>query len=112
MKLPNGDRAEISMQKLVGYCLNPEHHSGKHKARVFKSRLGLEAENAEQLRELIQNAAIEGEVVKQDPTDFAIQYKVDWTVPETDGVQLRTIWEIPPENENPRLVSAFIKSRR
>ena len=66
------------MQKLVGYCLNPEHHSGKHKARVFKSRLGLEAENAEQLRELIQNAAIEGEVVKQDTTDFAIQYQVDW----------------------------------
>ena len=65
-KLPNGERAEIPMQKLIGYCLNPEHSTGKHKARVFKSRLGLDAENADRLRELIQNAAIAGEVVKQD----------------------------------------------
>ena len=35
----------------------PEHPSGKHKARVFKSRLGIVAENAEKLRELIQRAA-------------------------------------------------------
>jgi hypothetical protein len=41
MKLPNGDQAEISMQKLIGYCLNPEHPSGKHKARVFESALGI-----------------------------------------------------------------------
>lgn len=37
MKLPNGDRAVISMGKLRGYCLNPEHPSGRHKARVFAS---------------------------------------------------------------------------
>ncbi|MGL5835460.1 MAG: DUF6883 domain-containing protein, partial [Waterburya sp.] len=30
MKLPNGDKAEIPVQKLVGYCLNPNHSSGKH----------------------------------------------------------------------------------
>lgn len=49
MKLPNGDKAEIPMQKLIGYCLNLEHPSGKHKARVFKSKLGIVAENAELL---------------------------------------------------------------
>ena len=64
MKLPNGDRAEISMQKLIGYCLNLEHSSGKHKARVFQSRLGITVENAEVLHSLIQRAAIEGEVVQ------------------------------------------------
>ncbi|MEH1938492.1 MAG: DUF6883 domain-containing protein [Nostoc sp.] len=37
MKLPNGEQAEISTQKLIGYCLNPEHPSGKHQARVFAS---------------------------------------------------------------------------
>ncbi|TAE82235.1 MAG: hypothetical protein EAZ83_13110, partial [Oscillatoriales cyanobacterium] len=65
MKLPNGDRAEVSLQKLVGYCLNPEHSHGKHKARVFASVLGITANNAEVLRELIQKAAIEGEVVQE-----------------------------------------------
>lgn len=64
MKLPNGDRAEVSLQKLVGYCLNPDHSRGKHKARVFASVLGITANNAEVLQELIQKAAIEGEVVQ------------------------------------------------
>jgi len=49
MKLPNGENAEISRQKLIGYCLNPEHSSGKQKARVFASVLGITAENADVL---------------------------------------------------------------
>ncbi len=53
MNLPNGNQAEISIQKLIGYCLNPEHPSGKHKARVFNSRLGITANNVDTLRELI-----------------------------------------------------------
>lgn len=52
MKLPNGEQAEISVQKLIGYCLNPEHPSGKHKARVFASILEITVENADVLREL------------------------------------------------------------
>jgi hypothetical protein len=60
MKLPNGEQAEISTQKLIGYCLNPEHPSGKHKARVFASILGITLENADVLRELIQTAAVAG----------------------------------------------------
>lgn len=54
MKLPNGEQAEIAMEKLINYCLNPEHSSGKNKARVFKSRLGITQENAELLLSMIQ----------------------------------------------------------
>jgi hypothetical protein len=53
-ELPNGDQTEISMQKLMSYCLNPEHLSGKHKARVFASVLGITIENVEILRQLVQ----------------------------------------------------------
>nr|WP_290223796.1 DUF6883 domain-containing protein [Trichocoleus desertorum] len=109
MKLPNGDRAEISIQKLIGYCLNIDHPSGKHKARVFESALNITASNADFLRELIQIAAIEGEVVQQDATAFGQVFKVDWTVPDTNGVELRAIWEIRTKDSNPRLISAFIK---
>ena len=97
------------MQKLIGYCLNPDHPSGKHKARVFASRLGITLENADTLGELIQTAAVEGEVVQQDTTSFGQLFKVDWTVLGTQQVQLRTIWEITSTNLNPRLVPAFIK---
>ncbi|WP_371744328.1 DUF6883 domain-containing protein [Acidithiobacillus ferrooxidans] len=41
MKLPGSGHAYIDDQKLVGYCLNPEHPEGRHKARVFYSALGL-----------------------------------------------------------------------
>lgn len=107
MKLPNGDKAEIPMQKLIGYCLNLDHPSGKHKARVFKSKLGIVAENAELLR-LVQKAAVEGEVVQQDKTEFGQLFKVDWML-NTDKVKLRTIWQISLESPNPRLISAFLK---
>jgi hypothetical protein len=109
MKLPNGEQAEISMQKLIGYCLNPEHPSGKHKARVFASVLGITAENADILQLLLQTAAIDGEVIQQNATAFGQQFKVDWIVPNTDGIKLRTIWEITSKNPNPRLITAFLK---
>ena len=30
MKLPNGEQGEIAIEKLINYCLNPEHSSGKN----------------------------------------------------------------------------------
>ncbi len=109
MKLPNGEFAEILLEKLTGYCLNPNHSSGKHKARVFASALGITAENAEDLRQLIQKAAVEGTIIQQNPTEFGTLFKVDWTIPYTDQVVLRTLWELKSTHPNPRLVSAFIK---
>jgi hypothetical protein len=109
MKLPNGERAEISMTKLVGYCLNPNHSKGKNKARVFQAVLGITAENVGLLKKLVRQAAIEGEVVRQTETPFGQEFKVDWLVPGTDDVQLRTIWEIASGSTNPRLISTFIK---
>ena len=65
--------------------------------------------NTQVLHSLIQRAAIEGEVVQQAITEFGQQFKVDWTIPNNEGLQLRTIWEINLINSNPRLISAFIK---
>ncbi|PSB16624.1 hypothetical protein C7B65_21100 [Phormidesmis priestleyi ULC007] len=109
MKLPNGDQAIIPIAKLLGYCLNPDHPKGKHKAKVFKSALGITAENVERLDQLIRQAAIEGEIVQEQVTEFGQEFKLDWTLPDTNAVQLRTIWIIPQDSTEPQLVSAFIK---
>ncbi|MBE9111307.1 hypothetical protein IQ273_18025 [Nodosilinea sp. LEGE 07298] len=109
MKLPNGAYAVISIDKLTNYCLNPNHSSGKHKARVFASALGITVGNADELRQLIAQAATEGEVVQQDNTAFGQLYKVDWAIGNQGSVVLRTLWEIRVDQSNPRLVSAFIK---
>ncbi|MEB3290934.1 MAG: hypothetical protein VKI82_13540 [Leptolyngbya sp.] len=108
-QLPNGASAVIPMEKLVNYCLNPDHSSGKHKARVFAAVLGIMVDNAEDLRQLIARAAIEGEVVQQDATVFGQLYKVDWGIIDRDGVVLRTLWEVRTGQTSPRLVSAFLK---
>ncbi|MFM7448170.1 MAG: DUF6883 domain-containing protein [Leptolyngbyaceae cyanobacterium] len=109
MKLPNGELAMIPIEKLTDYCLNPNHSSGKHKARVFASALGITVENAKALRQLIATAAIEGEVIQQNSTEFGQLYKVDWAIPDQESMILRTLWEITTGQPNPRLVSAFIK---
>ncbi len=99
----------IPMEKLTGYCLNPDHASGKPKTKVFASALGITAENANDLRELIAKAAIEGEVIQQNSTEFGQLYKIDWAIPDRKSVILRTLWEITSAQPNPRLVSAFIR---
>jgi hypothetical protein len=109
MKLPNGDQAIVPLEKLLDYCLNPEHPSGKHKARVFASALGITAETVDTLQQLILIAAVEGEVVQQSLTEYGRLLKVDWAVPGYDRIVLRTLWEITPDTPEPRLVSAFIK---
>lgn len=109
MKLPNGDQAIITIEKIRGYCLNVAHPSGRHKAKVFASALGITADNAEDLKALVARAAIEGQIAQQSKTAFGQIIKVDWPVPEQDQVILRTLWEITLDNPLPRLVSAFIK---
>jgi Domain of unknown function (DUF6883) len=40
----------VDPSKLCGYCLSDQHPRGRHKARVFRSRLGLTARDAELLQ--------------------------------------------------------------
>ena len=109
MKLPDGELAIVSKEKIVGYCPNLNHSSGKHKARVFASALGITTKNSNELISLIRQAAIEGEVIQRDKTEFGYLYKVDWLVPDHPLVTLRTLWEVNAERPSPRLISAFIR---
>lgn len=66
MKLPNGERAVVDIEKLRAYCLNPAHARGRHKARIFASKLGLYAADAEYLRDLLLAAARSQEAIAGD----------------------------------------------
>lgn len=107
-KLPNSERALIPMEKLTDYCLNPEHARGKDKARVFASVLGITRDNAHDLAGLVRQAARDGNITKEASTIWGQYYRVDWAIPSQADVILRTIWEISPGEEIPRLVSVFI----
>lgn len=51
--IPNAENAAVDIRKLRDYCLNLEHSTGKHKARLFLSTLGMTAENAPELRQIL-----------------------------------------------------------
>jgi hypothetical protein len=73
--LPYRERATIDLQKLREYVLNPEHETGKHKARVFKSFLAIEQRHAESLAAVIKGTLAQA-VAEKGAHD---QYGERWT---------------------------------
>lgn len=51
-------RAIVDIAKLREYCLSEQHMRGRHKARVFRSRLRLRASDAGFLRQMLLEAVL------------------------------------------------------
>ena len=101
--LPNGGRAVVDIAKLQDYCLNPYHQDGKHKARVFKSALGVSRTDAEWLRERILEAAAA-------KTPFGILYVLDFVLTTTSGsAVVRSGWIVLHGEDYPRLTTCYVK---
>ena len=56
--LPHADKAFIDIRKWTGYVLDPENARGRHKARVFKSAIGIDASKAYELSQAILAAVL------------------------------------------------------
>jgi hypothetical protein len=109
MKLPNADRVLIEMQKLVDYCLDPDHPRGKHKARVFLSSCGFTAEQAFDLRDALLNAAKNAEAELGEEDDYGQRYVIDLEVIGSTGTaQVRSAWIVRQEEDFPRFVSCYV----
>ena len=78
MKLPGAERAVVDMAKLRGYCLNPSHPRGRHKARVFAAALGLTAADADLLREALLIAALHHKATLGERDDYGQRYVLDF----------------------------------
>ena len=96
--------------KLKGYALNPEHPTGKHKARVFKAALGFTQEDAENLERQIREQVKVCEWKESKKTDFGKKYTVDVKVLGNNGktATVRTGWIIGVNESSPRLTSAYV----
>ncbi len=108
-KLPNGDKAVVPLEKLVGYSLNPEHTTGKHKARVFKAALGLTLDDAPFLREKLLDIASTHEAAPQEPTPYGERYVIDFELTTTAGTAfVRSAWIVRKDEDFPRLTSCYV----
>lgn len=113
--LPNFREAQIPPEKLVAYLLDPLHKEGQHKARVFKSALGFQQSNANELEkailaELPYHAAL---LVSEGQWGAKYQVGLPITGPTGVSVEVLTIWIIRKNTDFPKFVTArVIRERR
>lgn len=108
-KLPHPEQAIVPIDKLSGYCLNPVHPDGKHKARVFKSALNLSIEDAETLRTALLDVVRREMSTPTKRNAYGQKYVIDFEMSHLGRTaEVRTIW-IVRDNENfPRFVTCYI----
>jgi hypothetical protein len=109
MNLPNGHLAELG-DKLDEYVLNEDHPRGRHKARVFKSVLGITIGNSYLLQQAILDAvARSDEAVETGDHGFGMNYRLIFGM-EGNGrsAQVLTGWIVERGTDFPRLTTCYI----
>ncbi len=108
--MPGGEAAIVDREKLTGYCLNPEHPRGKHKARVFATALGFTVENADDLRAALLTAAATVDALPAASDRFGDRYVLEFEINGPRGAgMLRSMWIVRRGERTPRLTSCFVK---
>ena len=73
------DTVVVEIVKQRDYCLSDTHPRGRHKARVFRSRLGLTDLDAEFLRQALLDAARISSISSSRPTPTCLVSATSWT---------------------------------
>jgi hypothetical protein len=108
MLIPEAENAVVDIRKLRDYCLNPEHEEGKHKARLFSSSLGMTADNAEELRQILLEVVRTHEVRSGRRDEFGQRYTLDFTIEwQNRSATLRSGWIIERDSAIPRLTTCY-----
>jgi hypothetical protein len=112
MKLPNAENAVVDIAKLRDYCLNPNHPEGKHKARVFREKLGFGRDDAELLRRAILEGILNADAIEQTATQYGRRFMVEFVLERGEGIiwfkaVVRTAWIVKNDEDFPRLTTCF-----
>lgn len=110
MRLPNPEKAVIPAQKLSGYCLNPNHADGKHKAYVFQAVFGIGIAEESELKQALQEAIQRYDATPDEANQYGQKYVVDfWLTRNDKQAMVRSIWIVRYEEDFPRLVSCYVR---
>lgn len=95
-------------EKITAYLLDTEHENGRGKA-LFFIHFGFSMAQWEVLAAAIIRHAQEHEVVKQETTRFGTRYVVEGALqtPNQQAPQVRVVWFIPKDMQQPRLATAY-----
>lgn len=112
--LPRAEDAEVPEDKLRGYALDPDHQTGRHKARVFLSSLGIARSDWAFLRDQILDRVARSPVTAIRPKppygdEYEVRIQIDGLNGETHPVI--TGWLVS-EDAGPRLLTAYVELGR
>ncbi|MFB2877979.1 DUF6883 domain-containing protein [Floridanema aerugineum] len=109
MRLPNPERSIIDEEKLSGYCLNPSHSDGQHKARVFASALGMDIDDSQELRIALMEAIQTTDAVLDKRNSYGQKYRVDFLMVRGEKqAMVRSVWIVRDDEDFPRLITCFV----
>jgi hypothetical protein len=109
MKLPNGDRAIVEVEKLRDYCLNLQHPRGRHKARVFSSRLGITTQHADILYDALVRASRQQSASLGFADEYGQRYVIDFDMNGPSGrATVRSSWIVRSGENIARLTSCYV----
>lgn len=111
MKLPYGDKVNLQqiIHKLETYSLDSDHASGKHKAKLFNSKLGITIDNQETLVAALSKVATNSNDAQlTDSDEYGDRYVIIFEL-ETDlGKSLiLSAWIVRHGETYPRLTSTY-----
>lgn len=101
----------VDVAKLRDYCLSDSHPRGRHKARVFRSRLGLTANDAEFLQSLMMQAAQSPQrnLISVGRDTYGERFILDVDVTTfTGAAAVRSGWIVRQGERTLRFVTCFV----
>lgn len=107
MRLPNSEFVDLG-NKIDEYCLNPNHNKGKHKARLFRGKLGITQNNSFILKQALLQAAQTETVSLKKQDQYGAHYIMKFVLKTQVGKSMILASWIVRNNENfPRLTSCY-----
>ncbi|HLJ27983.1 MAG TPA: hypothetical protein VKY85_14835 [Candidatus Angelobacter sp.] len=112
--LPSLARASISSRKLRDYVLDEEHPLGCHKARVFKSVLGIDKRHADALAEIIRGSLPRALAQRRKSDEHGHRWVTHHEMVGVNAPAIVTVaWIFKTEEPDiPVLVSCYIDTER
>jgi hypothetical protein len=102
------DSVVVDIAKLRDYCLSESHPRGRHKARVFRTALGLTAADAEVVRESLLSAVRDrSDKLQATESDaFGQRHEIDFEMTTAVGTAtVRSAWIVPSGQRVLRLIT-------
>lgn len=108
MLIPNAAEAAVDIRKLRDYCLNLDHDDGKHKARLFSSMLGMNANDAADLRKVLLEVVITGDAQLGRRDRYGQRYTLDFDFEwQNKKATLRSGWIVEHGSDSPKLTTCY-----